>query len=313
MLVENNTSEGVVYQVQRNINQLNSWVEYMKIVFSRKGFDNTAGGKPSPIFENGSMASVPIPETENYNAGIDYGRLQIPWTPFATVGQMLSHIYARTWLPPNHAHLDPDIETSIYDREDGWRALFGQDTGFQTHLANNGVREGDLFLFFGLFQDVQERNDGRIQYQANTFRRHVIFGWLTVGEIVTVDDPRGRSWLRHNRWARYHSHFNPHRMVPNNTVYVATDKSFKGLPGAGTFKHYHECLCLSAAGQEQCSLWELPDWYDPPRCDGPFSRRCRTSAISSLRQPRLPPSLASGVGINSGVKLRNEDVDLSGK
>jgi hypothetical protein len=33
----------------------------MKIVLSRKGFDGTYGGFPSPILEDGLMISLPIP------------------------------------------------------------------------------------------------------------------------------------------------------------------------------------------------------------------------------------------------------------
>lgn len=33
----------------------------MKIIFSRKGFDSTAGGFPSIIFPNREMYSIPIP------------------------------------------------------------------------------------------------------------------------------------------------------------------------------------------------------------------------------------------------------------
>jgi len=34
----------------------------MKIIFSKKGFDTSFGKKPSPIFPDGSMISLPIPD-----------------------------------------------------------------------------------------------------------------------------------------------------------------------------------------------------------------------------------------------------------
>ncbi|MBA3801209.1 MAG: hypothetical protein H0X18_19410 [Geodermatophilaceae bacterium] len=34
----------------------------MKLILSRKGFDSAAGGCPSPILEDGSMLSLPIPD-----------------------------------------------------------------------------------------------------------------------------------------------------------------------------------------------------------------------------------------------------------
>ena len=33
----------------------------MKIILSQKGLDASAGGKPSPILENGQIFSIPIP------------------------------------------------------------------------------------------------------------------------------------------------------------------------------------------------------------------------------------------------------------
>ena len=37
----------------------------MKIILSRKGFDSSNGGIVSPIFEDGSMISFPIPSKDN--------------------------------------------------------------------------------------------------------------------------------------------------------------------------------------------------------------------------------------------------------
>jgi len=34
----------------------------MKIIFSRKGFDSSTGGVPSPIFPDGKILSLPIPD-----------------------------------------------------------------------------------------------------------------------------------------------------------------------------------------------------------------------------------------------------------
>ena len=36
-----------------------------KLILSRKGFDTQAGGKPSPVFPDGSMFSLPIPVWES--------------------------------------------------------------------------------------------------------------------------------------------------------------------------------------------------------------------------------------------------------
>jgi hypothetical protein len=42
--------------------RLHAAKEEMRIIFSRKGFDSSSGGVPSPIFPDGRMLSLPIPD-----------------------------------------------------------------------------------------------------------------------------------------------------------------------------------------------------------------------------------------------------------
>ena len=41
----------------------------MKIILSKKGFDFSNGGIPSPIFEDETMVSFPIPSDDEYTYG----------------------------------------------------------------------------------------------------------------------------------------------------------------------------------------------------------------------------------------------------
>ncbi len=54
----------------------------MRIILSRKGFDSSAGGCPSPIFPDGRLFSLPIPDktspivySEIHYDDIDVGQL----------------------------------------------------------------------------------------------------------------------------------------------------------------------------------------------------------------------------------------------
>lgn len=49
------------------------------------------------------------------------------------------------------AHLDPDMDRDAISREPGWQPLFGQVDAARSHLINQGVQKGDLFLMFGWF------------------------------------------------------------------------------------------------------------------------------------------------------------------
>lgn len=38
----------------------------MKIILSRKGFDSSVGGVASPLFPDGTLLSLPIPDPQGY-------------------------------------------------------------------------------------------------------------------------------------------------------------------------------------------------------------------------------------------------------
>ena len=63
--------------------------------------------------------------------------------------------------------------------------MFGQVGAAEKHLENRGVGAGDVFLFFGLFRNV-EKSAGRWTYVRGALPVHVIFGWLQIAERVAV-------------------------------------------------------------------------------------------------------------------------------
>lgn len=122
----------------------------MKIVFSRKGFDSSYGGSPSPIVD-GRPISLPIPgsrgETTTYEAlGLD------ALVRRATRGRM--------------SGTEPCHDDPMFAQGSCW---LGQVNQAQAHLANQNVSQGDVFLFFGLFAEADSGE-----------RHHRIFGWMRV-------------------------------------------------------------------------------------------------------------------------------------
>lgn len=129
----------------------------MKIIFSRKGFDSSSGGGPSPIVD-GRALSLPIPDSKGISR-TTYGNLRL--------GRH-ARLASRGKLSARHlCHNDPLFPG------DG-RAYLGQCGAAQTHLARQGVGAGDLFVFFGLFRD-----------QAS-MPHHRIFGYLQVEKVVDL-------------------------------------------------------------------------------------------------------------------------------
>ncbi len=229
----------------------------MKLILSRKGFDSSAGGCPSPILPDGRLLSLPIPDARSR---IRYGDLK--HRAGLSVGRLVSQLTRGRWRSASRAHLDPDLLAETLPRETGWRPVLGQTGAAQGHLRAQQVGPGDLFLFFGLFRPVVF-TARRWQFFASEPARHVIWGWLQIGEILAVDAlPESR-----HRWLAYHPHCHgqPDR---NNTLYLAVDELVldgqpTGLPGAGTMNKYDSRLSLTRPQARLPSEWSLPGCFHP--------------------------------------------------
>ena len=229
----------------------------MKIIFSRKGFDSSSGGGPSPILQDGRMVSLPIPDKQS---SIRYR--DICWQEY-DLGSLVCNLTSGR-IPASHfAHLDPDINSESLSRHSEWRPIFGQTGAAQGHLRNNSVQAEDIFLFFGLFRNVIN-NAGKLSWDTRSQPRHVLWGWLQIDEVLKVDSCD----LSRYEWARYHPHFHRNSDA-NNTLYVARryltlpGVAAGGLAGAGVFLCFSEQLMLTASAATKISQWELPQWFYP--------------------------------------------------
>jgi len=235
----------------------------MKVVLSRKGFDSESGGTPSPIFPDMRMLSLPIPSklsTVRYE--------DILWKDTPVVGEMVESLTKRRIPRTYRAHLDPDLNPDISvqgeSRHPNWRPLFGQDSAAQSHLHNQGVGPDDIFLFFGLFREVTGAGPA-LTFCQDGQAKHVIWGWLQIGEVVKVADCKNDE--RYS-WAWYHPHF---RQEPDerNVLYIARRTlSLNGVKhgkfrGAGVFPRYMPDLRLTLPNSESVSSWQLPEWFHP--------------------------------------------------
>ena len=175
------------------------------------------------------------------------------------------------WSPQDHAHLDPDINHDAYPRQQGWHPLFGQSGAAQGHLKKQGVRSGDLFLFFGLFRQVA-KTAGRWGFVKDALRQHILWGWLQIGEIRKVDEIPKEALP----WARYHPHLHPSRgRDSTNTLYIASGELDLGggpiAPGAGCFLQSHERLVLTNPNGSGVTDWRLPRCFDPDNGKTPLT------------------------------------------
>ena len=170
----------------------------MKIIFSRKGFDSSNGGYPSPIID-GQPVSLPIPEPNEEwkdKRRTTYGDLE---AGKHGLGELVESVTKGKIKSTDYCHNDPMFEKG--------RCAFGQSGAAQTHLANNHIKKGDVFLFFGRFE-----KDGDKQ------AHHRIFGYLEIEKIDKLGKepnesrrPVGFSKLHPHVIGSYHD---------NNTLYI---------------------------------------------------------------------------------------------
>lgn len=228
----------------------------MKIILSRKGFDSSSGGVPSPILPDGRLISLPIPDPRS---PVRYGEIG---GEARDIGRLVSNLTGGRIRRSSRAHLDPDLVATDRTRPPGWRPLFGQEGAAQGHLLNEGVGPGDLFVFFGLFQRVIRRK-GRYLFDRQAPRRHLIWGWMQVDRVVPVTDCDGP--LR--RWVADHPHW--HHDSPGNTLYIARrELAWPGgpamaLPGSGVFERDRRLLWLTDPAAARPTQWRLPAWMWP--------------------------------------------------
>jgi len=262
----------------------------VKIILSRKGLDSGNSRMPSPVMPDGSLLSLPIPRGRGHCHS--YNKLVFKGRPLSEIIKELN----KGTLPfDDNAHADPDLDRDRLSRKFGWRPIFGQTGGDQTHLENQGVGIGDLFLFFGWFRSTEVTSDGRLQFIGSPNGFHAIFGWLQVGQEHRVC---GKSVKSLPEWALDHPHVaTPDDFDSNNTIYISTEKLTLGgseLPilGAGTFPSYTHALRLSTPDGSR-SLWTLPEWFYP---DGkpPLSYHRNQRRWSSDGQHALLQSVARG-------------------
>lgn len=227
----------------------------MKVILSRKGFDSENGGIPSAIMPNGDVVSFPIPSDDDFTYndleynGITYGAILEDLCP---EGSFVS------------CHVDPDLDKSHWRHiPKNWRPAFGQIGSSSKYLTQTvGIKEGDVFLFFGWFHQVEQyilggfsyASDKKDFYKGNDL--HIIWGYLQVGEVIS--DP-----ARIHREFYWHPHADSRRFDDSNILVVPRKNlSFNhAKPGCGLLP-FSEKRVLTAPGRSK-AYWRRNPVYEP--------------------------------------------------
>ena len=206
----------------------------MRFILSRKGYDSQFGGSPSPVFKtigqnlDGFMYSIPVPERDSKGNSYIYPELHAPKTP--------------TNFPVNtrYFHLDPDIRPELHQElPNKWKPIFGQSEAAASHLKSQHVQKGDIFLFFGLFQDAIW-NPNREQWLFGKSKPfHAIWGYMQIADIIeNIDESIQKKYPWHP-----HCQENYHSDPKRNTLYIGNEGKLiirdivLNNQGYGTFKY----------------------------------------------------------------------------
>ena len=231
----------------------------MKVILSRKGFDSANGGIASPIFEDGTMLSFPIPSKNHDKDKIAYEELTCNKI---LLNELLENL---GYQGDKYCHFDPDLDsTRRVALVEGWKPAFGQINQSASYLINNQIVGGDLFLFFGNFRHVV-KSHGKYKFahinknSADPYygkEMQVIWGYLQVGEIVS--DPKEQEKFF------WHPHACEKRIFKekNNLIFTAAERlSFAPqMPGYGIFS-YDKKRVLTMPGKTKAT-WKKQKAYD---------------------------------------------------
>ncbi len=234
----------------------------MKIIFSRKGFDSTAGGFASPIFPDGTLFSIPIPSTSD---DFKYSDISFRYQgePIQSVinditNNRIKHnnkLIACNYLDgQQHCHHDPMLIPNSN------RLVVGQAGNSESHLRNQGVNIGDIFLFYGWFRRV-EKLEGRWQYSQYSPDIHLIWSWMEIDKKLDAGSKTIRKQVISNYpYLQPHPHFCDMPELPYlkiNSVYLSRNSE---LLNYSRYRQLTDCKMYSGR-----STWRLPACFNQPK------------------------------------------------
>ncbi|MDD5463257.1 MAG: hypothetical protein PHG00_16820 [Methylococcales bacterium] len=230
----------------------------MKIIFSRKGSDSTAGGFPSLIFPDNQLFSIPIPSNPSH---CDYSRLTFKYEdePIQNIlnqvtknkirnGSRYECDYAQA---VQGCHHDPMV---IKETD---RFSLGQTGRTESHLRNQEISSDDIFIFYGWFKRIA-LVDGHWMYDHNERDIHLIWSWMTVDEVIKLDSSdQVYSALKKFPELHVHPHLAPGWSSIPNSIYLSKKHS---LP------RFSEIRCLTdMKSYDGRSRWRLPVCFNQPQ------------------------------------------------
>jgi len=232
----------------------------VKIIFSRKGFDSSAGGSPSLIFPDGTLFSIPIPSSKD---DCFYGDLSFTYKgePIQSIlndvmGGNIRH--NKQWIPCDYSshtqrcHYDP-----MPYQDAGFNGIaLGQADKAEKHLRNQSVGKEDIFLFYGWFRKV-EKTDGAWRFAVGEPDIQLIWSTMRISDCVLLDTAEHREdALRKYPFLSRHPHLYS-RDCLKNRIYLSDQHHY--------FCYDEKCCLTDMQCYKGRSTWRLPAFFNQPQ------------------------------------------------
>lgn len=221
----------------------------MKIIFSRKGYDTTNGGFPSPVFPDGTCYSLPIPGKYNDKT---YADLEFVYNgdPIQKICNDLTNFRIKINGKTKHCdyfdskfrcHQDPCLIDDYF--------VLGQRGSALGHLVKKQIKQGDIFLFYGLFQKVK-KDKGKWIYKEKPF--HLIYAALKIEHIIFFPEQD----ITKYPFLKAHPHFDKNflKKYPKNGFFFGKNFRF--------FKFLRNRVLTDIEHYKGVSFWKLPINFD---------------------------------------------------
>lgn len=227
----------------------------MKIIFSRKGFDSSAGGFPSIIFDNGSLYSIPIPSKFDNDF---YADININYQN-DSIQKILNDITNQTINSGKKIKCDyGDCKIKMHNDpfiSDNLMAL-GQIGNSAGHLRSHKISKGDIFLFYGWFRQVEKIN-GIWQYKNNSKNIHHIWSYMFIDDVLDIGKNQNNAIkIILSKYPELSKHPHLKYKEKNNILYISKKGNFGKL-------NYKSARCLTdMEDYEGRSKWILPIYFN---------------------------------------------------
>lgn len=233
----------------------------MKVILSRKGLDSGVCDINNLLLtdkENKKhLIMLPIPENDSTHT---YRTLK--FSDNENLTSIIKEYFSKSKKInlESNCHADPNIINCFSSPI--FLGSLGQVDQAQSHLQNQNVAIGDLFIFFGAFSDgfIDDKNE--LQVNKNN-ARHIMFGYLQIGDIIhtyNLTNQERKNYENKYPWLVNQPHWTEKFYLNNksNCIYVASEK-FKNtdLLGYGVFD-FNDELVLTKENQSCLTHWNLP-------------------------------------------------------